>query len=134
LSGEVLVEPEVAKCDNPNYRLYEHYDKHHDTKFYEMCRPHESRAWTCVVIKHSQRGVFPFFSSYFNLKSFGENQYDIAFLNHLWFEWEMDGPMRIDNLIEEHVTQMEKDETLRPRVYQMEISRLIELFNINGWP
>ena len=126
-------ETEAPKVSE-NYELETYYEEDHDTMFYEMIRPGQSRAWTSVTNNYSTRGHLPFFSSYFYLNDFGKDGKDLDFLKYFWGTWEMVGTFNPEECLKAHIAITKKDETLGPRVYQNKIKYLIDLFNKNTWP
>jgi len=128
------IDPGKKTKDSSHYDLDIYYDEDHDTMFYQMTKPFDSRPWTSVTKDFAKRSHLPFFSSYFYLQSFGKCAQDIDFLAYCWEKWNMPGPMLVDELVKNHINVCEEDETLAPRVYQNDIHSLINLFNINQWP
>ena len=133
--GTTIIDDETdAPIVSENYELETWYEEDHDTMFYEMTRPHQSRVWTSVTTNYSSRGHLPFFSSFFYLNDFGKDGQDINFLKYFWETWEMGGTFDPEECLKQHIASCQDDETLSPRVYQNNIKYLICLFNINTWP
>lgn len=128
------VDPGKKVKDSSHYDLDIYHDKDHDTMFYEMTKPYDTRPWTAVTKDFAKRGHLPFFSSYFYLNSFGKCGQDIDFLTYCWEKWNMPGRMILEELVAHHIENCKEDETLSPRVYQNDTRSLINLFNINQWP
>lgn len=110
-----------------------HKTSTHDYMLYEVVKPGTNSNYVVAVKDYAKRGHLPFFSSLFALNSWGTSQ-DIDFLTHAWEVMQMGGVFDADTVVKDAIALAEKDEDYHPRVYIMEVKRLIELYNKNGWP
>lgn len=105
----------------------------HDYMLYEVVKPGAEHTYVVAVKDYATRGHLPFFSSLFALNSWGTSQ-DMDFLSHTWEMLKMGGVFDVDKVVQEAIDLAKTDEDYHPRVYLMEVKRLIELYNKNGWP
>lgn len=137
-SGEDDILPDLSTPvkkakDVLHYKFATYHHQKRNYMFYEIIKPSAPHPYVVAVKDYETRGNLPMFSSLFTLNSWGSPQ-DIDFLAHTWEVMKMPGVFDVDRVVQDAIDLAKENEDYHPRVYLMDIRRLIELYNKNGWP